>query len=72
MTEPLTRRERRAAARATASRVLTPAVRRWAYGVAVAAIGVAVFAGWIPATASPVALPLIMALLYVDDSGEPR
>ena len=72
MANPQTRAGRRAAARAKASRILTPGVRKWAYGVAVAAIGVAVFAGWIPATASPVVLPLIMALLYVDETGGPR
>lgn len=55
-----------------ARRVLTPAFRRWAYGVAVALVGVAVFAGWIPPAAATVAAPLLMALLYVNDAGDPR
>ena len=67
-----TRRERRAALRSKGATVLTPAVRRWAYGVAAAALGLAVFAGWVPPGASPVILPLIMAALYVDESGEPK
>ncbi|MGN7978101.1 hypothetical protein ACTJJ4_11030 [Microbacterium sp. 22195] len=71
MTEPTTRAQLRAA-RARSERVLTPALRRWAYGVAAATLGVAVFAGWIPATATPVIVPLLMALFYVDKTGEPR
>ncbi|WP_262002235.1 hypothetical protein [Microbacterium sp. Mcb102] len=67
-----TRRERRAALRAKGATVLTPAFRRWAYGVAAAALGVAVFGGWVPPGAAPVILPLIMAALYVDESGEPK
>ena len=71
-TEPLTRRERRAALRANSERLLRPAFRRWAYGVAAAAVGVAVFAGWLPAGALPVVGPLLMAVFYVDSTGEPR
>lgn len=67
-----TRAERNAARRASASAVLRPAFRRWAYGVAIAAVGVAVWAGWLPATATPVVAPLLMALLFVDKTGEPR
>ena len=67
-----TRASRREQLRAGSSRVLTPAVRRWAYGVAVALVAVAVFAGWLPVEASPVVLPLLMALFYVDSSGAPR
>lgn len=51
--------------------VLTARVRRWAYGVTVAAVGLAVFAGWLPLEASPVVLPLVMALFYVDHAGAP-
>jgi hypothetical protein len=69
---PSNRRERRAALRASAERVLTPAFRRWAYGVAAAAIGVAVFAGWLPPAAAPVVAPLLMAVFYVTENGEPR
>lgn len=53
-------------------KLLTPRFRRWAYGVAVALVGVAVFAGWLPATASPVVLPLLMALFYVSEGGDPK
>lgn len=53
-------------------KLLSPRFRRWAYGVAVAAVGVAVFAEWLPASASPVVLPLLMALFYVSNDGEPK
>ncbi|KNY07911.1 hypothetical protein [Microbacterium sp. GCS4] len=66
------RAERRAALRAKSEKILSPAFRRWAYGVAVAAVGVAVFAGWLPAPSAAVLAPLIMALLYVDETGEPK
>lgn len=71
-TEPLTRKERRAQLRGRVEHVLTPAVRRWAYGVAAAAVGVAVFAGWLPAAAAPVIAPLLLAVFYVDETGTPR
>lgn len=72
MTEPTTRAQLRAQRRTRMDAVLAPAFRQWAYGVAIAALGVAIFAGWIPPTASPVIAPLLMALLYVDKTGEPR
>ncbi|AXC34902.1 holin [Microbacterium phage Azizam] len=68
---PLTRRQRRAQLRASSERFLTPAFRRWAYGVAGAAVAAAVFAGWLPEGALAVILPLIMAVLYVDKTGAP-
>lgn len=71
-TAPKTRAEARAARRAASEKLLRPAFRRWAYGVAVAAIGVAVFAGWLPPAASPVVVPLLMALFYVNDAGDPK
>lgn len=71
-TTPATRRERRQQLRSSAARVLTPALRRWAYGVAAAAVGVAVFAGWLPAAAAPVIAPLLLAVFYVDETGQPR
>jgi len=71
-TTPLTRRERRAALRAASERVVKPAFRIWAYGVAAAGIGVAVWAGWLPPGALPVIAPLLMAIFYVDEKGEPR
>lgn len=52
--------------------VLTPRFRRWAYGVTVAAYSVAAFAGWVPLESTPVVLPLIMAIFFVSDDGEPR
>lgn len=70
--KPQTRAERRQQLRARSQTVLTPAVRRWAYGVAAAAVTVAVFAGWLPAAAGPVVLPLLMAVFYVDEKGTPR
>lgn len=71
-TTPLTRRERRQQLRASSERFLTPAFRRWAYGVAAAAVAVAAFAGWIPVEATPVILPLLMAVFYVDKTGAPQ
>jgi len=68
-TTPTTRAEAR---RLRAARVLRPAFRRWAYGVSVAAVGVAIFLRWLPVEASPVVLPLLMALFYVDNNGEPK
>lgn len=52
--------------------LLTPRFRRWAYGVTVAAYSVAAFAGWVPVESTPVVLPLIMAIFFVSDDGEPR
>lgn len=71
-TELPTRRSRRAQLRAGSAKIITPAVRRWAYGVAAAGVAAAVALGYLPATALPVLLPLAMALFYVDSSGEPR
>lgn len=76
MSEPVTRAQLRAAraarARAKANALLPSKLRQWAYGVAIAAVAVAVFAGWIPPTATPVIAPLLMALFYVDKTGQPR
>ena len=58
--KPLTRRERRLQLRAKTERIATPALRRWAYGVAAAAVGVAVFAGCVPPAAAPGVLALRM------------
>lgn len=71
-TAPLTRRERRQQLRAATSQILTPAVRRWAYGVAAAAVVAAIGFGWLPAGAAALILPLLAALFYVDETGEPR
>jgi len=53
-------------------RVLTPTFRRWAYGVTAAAVGVAASVGWIEPETAVVIGPLLMALFYVDDRGEPQ
>jgi hypothetical protein len=70
-TTPTTRRDRRAALRAQTGRIITPTLRRWAYGVAAAAIGLGVAVGWIDPKIAPVILPLVMAALMVDETGEP-
>lgn len=49
---------------------LTPAVRRYIYGVAIAAFGVAVFYGLIEPAASPLLAALVLALLNVNDDPE--
>jgi hypothetical protein len=54
------------------ARVLTPAFRRWAYGVSAAAVAGAIFAGWLPEGAAAVLLPLVMAVLYVNPTGQAR
>ncbi|AYD86266.1 holin [Microbacterium phage Efeko] len=70
--KPLTRRERRLQLRAKTERIATPALRRWAYGVAAAAVAAGVGFGWLPAGSAALLLPLLGALFYVDDAGEPR
>ncbi len=70
--QPQTRAEARAHRQSRAASVLSPAFRRWAYGVSIAALGVAVFAGWLPPAAATVAVPLLMAVFFVSDAGEPR
>lgn len=68
-TTPTTRAEAR---RLRANRVLRPAFRRWAYGVTAAAVGVAIYLRWLPIESAPVIAPLLMALFYVDNNGEPK
>lgn len=48
-------------------KITSPRFRRYLYGVCIAAVPVAVYAGWLPAEASPVILPLILAILNVND-----
>lgn len=67
-----TRAERRAALRTSTGRVLRPAFRRWAYGVTAAAVVFAAGVGWVPAPVAALAAPLLMAVFYVDENGEPR
>lgn len=75
-TTPETRRERRQnsrqSARAASARVITPAVRRWAYGVAAAALTAALGLGWLPPGSAALLAPLLMAIFFVDETGEPR
>lgn len=54
------------------NKILTPRFRRWLYGVCIAAVPLAVYFGWLPAEASPVILPLVLALLNVNDEGEAK
>lgn len=52
-------------------KILTPTFRRWAYGVTAAALTAgAIWAG--KPEFIPVALPLVMAIYYVDKNGEPH
>lgn len=59
-------------ARARSEKIITPAIRRWAYGVAAAALGLAAVLGYIPPETAIAAAPLLMAIFYVDKTGEPR
>lgn len=55
--------------------LLSPKMRRWLYGVCIAAVPVAVYFGWLPPEAAPVILPLVLAVLNVQDAdteGSPR
>ncbi len=70
-TTPRTRAEVRRARRAATERVLSPGLRRWAYGVTAAAVGLAVALGGLPIETSPVVLVLAMAVFYVDKTGAP-
>lgn len=53
------------------SRVFTPTVRRWIYGVVIAAIPVLIYFDLIPEEAAPVILPLVLAILNVKDDVSP-
>lgn len=44
---------------------LTPAVRRWVYGIALAAAALLTLYGVLPAEAAPVWLALVVAILNV-------
>lgn len=50
--------------------VFTPTVRRYIYGVCIAAVPVLIYFQLLPAEAAPVILPLILAILNVDSPGE--
>lgn len=49
------------------SDVLSPKVRRWLYGVCIAAVPVLVYFKLLPPEAAPVILPLVLAVLNVQD-----
>lgn len=49
-------------------KLLTPKVRKYIYGVCIAAVPVLVYFELLPAGAAPIMLPLVMALLNVNDS----
>ena len=45
-------------------------VRRWVYGICIAAVPLAIFLGWLPAEAAPLVLPLILAIFNVKEPNE--
>lgn len=47
----------------------TPAVRRWIYGIAIAAIALAVQQGWVDAPTAALIAPLVLAILNVKPDG---
>ncbi|TDL43606.1 hypothetical protein [Microbacterium oleivorans] len=49
------------------TRFLTPNVRRWIYGVCIAAVPVLVYFDLLPAEAAPVILPLVLAVFNVKE-----
>jgi hypothetical protein len=54
------------------NKLFTPAVRRYIYGVCIAAVPVLVYFDLLPPEAAPVLLPLVLALLNVNDEGTPN
>lgn len=48
--------------------LLTPALRRWLYGIAIAFVPLAAWLGWISPEAVPLVLPLIIAVLNVQET----
>ncbi|MDT0142800.1 hypothetical protein [Microbacterium sp. PRC9] len=51
--------------------ILTPTVRRWMYGVAIAFVPFAVLMGWLKPEAVPVIIPLITAIFFVQSDEKP-
>lgn len=51
-------------------KILNSTVRKWLYGIAIAFVPVAIHFGWIEPEASPVIIPLIMALFFVNPDEE--
>jgi hypothetical protein len=50
---------------------LTPVVRRYIYGVCIAAVPVLIYFKLMPAEAAPVILPLLLAILNIQDNSPP-
>jgi|GEM_PF-4515323 len=50
------------------NQLLSPTVRKYIYGICIAAVPVLVYFQLLPAEAAPVVLPLVMAILNVNDS----
>lgn len=48
-------------------KLTTPRVRGYIYGVCIAAVPVLIYFRLLPAEAAPVILPLVLAILNVDD-----
>lgn len=71
MTEQ-TRAALRAARQNRVAHWLTPAFRRWAFGVSAAGVAAAIYFGWLPEGSAVVIVPLLMALFFVNDNGDPR
>lgn len=51
--------------------MLTPKVRKYIYGVCIAAVPVLIYCKLLPAEAAPVLLPLVLAVLNVQDPTNP-
>lgn len=51
-------------------KILTPTVRRYIYGVCIATVPVLVYFNLLPPEAAPVILPLVLAVLNVQDDTE--
>jgi hypothetical protein len=45
------------------NKIFTRTVRKYIYGVCIAAVPVLIYVGWLPAEAAPIILPLVLALL---------
>lgn len=54
------------------NKVFNRKTRKWMYGVCIAAVPVLVYFKLLPPEASPVILPLVLAILNVSDAPEER
>lgn len=52
------------------TRILSTRVRRYLYGVCIAAVPVLIYLDLLPAEAAPVILPLVVAILNIQDDSE--